>query len=288
MSEQSAASEITAKISSVPSETGESVTPDGKRVYEPGKDESKIDFSSRFAALTKREKEIMARDKAIKEKEQTIAEYQKAKEMAKTDPLKFMELHGLTYDQLTNFILDSSHGEKPSIEQKVTMLEERLEREATEKEAAKQREIEADEERIIKAYQDEIQKHVAENADECEMIRLTDNYDLVFEVAKEHFEASGQILSVSEAAKAVEDYLTTEAREKILKAKKFSKGDDSKTAQETGNVFAEKLATKSPTLTNEIATDGGNSVNPYTPHWVDAEESKRRAAAFLEAQLSRS
>jgi hypothetical protein len=261
---------------------------DGKREYEPAKDDSnKIDFSSRFAALSKREKEILAKSRAIKEKESYINEYESAQKLAKENPVKLMEKFGLTYDQLTNFILDAKDSEDNSLEKKVSDLEARLEKDRLAKEELEREAAEAADQQIIEAYKSQIKSHVDANPDACEMIRLTDNYDLVFEVAHEHYDQTGQILKAEDAIKAVEDYLTKEAEEKILKAKKFAKSADAKHVDNTGELQEKWVAKEKPTLTNQLASDGGSPVNPNVPNWVDDEESKRRAAAFLAAYMKK-
>lgn len=235
---------------------------------EPEKDDK---FSSRFAALAKREKAIQAREAKIKEMETRFSSIDKQDAEFKSNPIKFLQdRYGLSYNDLTQLVLNDN---KPTPEMKVRELEEKL----TAFERQKQDEAKkAEEERIngvINKFMGEIGSFVDDNANEFELIKAHgEGKELIYNVIDQHLSRTGRMLSIKEAAEHVEKYLTDEAQ-RFLNLNKFKPKEAPKEAPK-----AELKAAVTPkTLTNQAQTEVPTpKVEP-----LSIEESKRRAAALL-------
>ena len=72
-----------------------------------------------------------------------------------------------------------------------------------------------------KNFQDEIGDFVKQNGEDYELIGASEAEGLVYDVIEEHYNETGRILDLKEAADAVESYLEEEAG-KLMKLKKIS------------------------------------------------------------------
>lgn len=250
-------------------------------------------FSSKFAALSRKEKDIRHREAQL---EQRLAEFeerfnqmqQKQEEpkeepkqelpleyRLKKDPLSTLEEMGLSYDVLTKLALNE--GEMPPDMQMKLMREElerdykskfeELENKILEKEKAEE---EQKYQQVIDSFKSQINDFV--NKDESyELIKANEAEDLVYEVIEEHFNETGRILDTKEAADQVEQYLEEELRTVLKKSKKLG-------ATMTPQEAKESLRQATPTLSNSQSAKGVSSADtkPLSP-----EESKAKAAQMI-------
>ncbi len=198
--------------------------------------EKSDDFSRKFAALSRREKEIRAKeveyDKRIAELEERLGSFGKKPEpepelpieyRLKKDPLRALEDMGLSYDKLTELALNDG---KLTPEMQMRLMREELEGDYKKKfEELENRLLEkekSDEQRryddIQRGFQNEIEDFVESNADRYELIQANEANDIIYDVIEEHYNDTGRILDIEEAAEAVESYLEEEA-EKLLKTR---------------------------------------------------------------------
>jgi len=181
----------------------------------------------KFAALARKERANRAEALKLKaEKDSWLAEkakYEsdyipraKLSEIARNNPLGFLEQGGLTPDEFTQALLNSSPEKHDIIKlnAKIAELEGRLSQTSTK---IDERETQAYEQAVNQIRSD-VKIFVSAEPD-YEMIRETNSAEAVVELIKEHFNTSGTILSIDEAAKQVEDYLTEEAM-KMARLKK--------------------------------------------------------------------
>jgi hypothetical protein len=255
---------------------------------EPAKDQ----FSVKFAALSRKEKEVKQREAAIakrmaevearaKEYEEKSKSERSLEQEIKENPLKFLrEKYGYDFEQLAAMQLNDENPtydmklerRTKEIEEKALSRIEQLEKALKEKE---EREVKEQYERSVSAYKAEIKAEVEANADAYELIQANDAYDLVFQVAEQHYNNTaeyeegtaeydeagnvvkpgiivkpGKILSTKEAAEAVEMHLEERAKE-ILKLKKFNKASTNKEP-----VKKEAAPTLSNTLASEVPQNG--------------------------------
>ena len=197
---------------------------------EPPKEDPRS--AARFAALARREKQAVEREKAIKAREEKIAadeaKFQPivdALANAKSNPTAILNAAGVTLDEVISFTLRNG---APAEEDKLTVLERRLEDEKKAREEAEQRRKTEEEkaqqkyiETMIDSYRTELKQHLAQHPDDYELILASDAADEVFSTIVEHFAQTGQILSPEVAAKEYEAGLFA-ATEKVLGLKKFS------------------------------------------------------------------
>jgi hypothetical protein len=157
----------------------------------------KDEFSSKFAALSKREKKIREMESQWKEKETKYAEWEETQKLAKQDPLKFIEKAGLNYEMITDFILN---GDKSQESAKVQELETKLasfQEELSKKEMQKQ----------IDEYMNKLFTHIDSNVDKYPIVKATDSHPIVVETITKYYEQTGEELDFDTACQWVENYL---------------------------------------------------------------------------------
>jgi len=252
--------------------------------------EKSDDFSRKFAALSRREKEIRAKeveyDKRIAELEERLGSFGKKPEpepelpieyRLKKDPLRALEDMGLSYDKLTELALNDG---KLTPEMQMRLMREELEGDYRKKfEELENRLIEkekSDEQRryddIQRGFQNEIEDFVESNADRYELIKANEANDIIYDVIEEHYNDTGRILDIEEAAEAVESYLEEEA-EKIFKLGKFR----SKFGIENDFEQEESPRQSQVTLSNAMSAQANERVGRK----LSDDESKALAAKML-------
>lgn len=257
--------------------------------------ESKNDdgFDSKFAALSRREKQLREREKQVEarlaEIEARVAGINKPAEeaeapaepeipfelRAKQNPLKALEELGYSYEDLTNIVLNDG---KLGTDRQMQLMREELERDYKSKfeeleNRLKEKEIKEEEQKynqVIDNFKTEIQEFVAESGETYELIQANNAYDLVYDVIESYYNENGSILEVEQAAKEVEDYLYEEAM-KYTSAKKIASAFG-KPSQPANPVRT------SPTLSNSHAATG---VSQQAASALSDDESRARAASLI-------
>jgi hypothetical protein len=186
-------------------------------------DEETKPLSPQLAAIAKqrralqiKEREIADREKALSEKPATqVGGVDLAK--LKSDPLGVLQAAGVTYDMLTEAILQSNDGSSAQIralEAKLEALEKGVDEKLTEREAQSERQVLAE-------MQKEASQLVAEGED-FELVRETKSVPDVMKLIEKTYRQTGEVLEVREALKMVEDYLIEES-EKLAGISKIRK-----------------------------------------------------------------
>lgn len=198
-------------------------------------------LSSKFAALSRKEKAIKAQEQQFRqqqsemqkmladlksENERIKAEYSGYKTNVKQKPLQTLEEEGLTFEQLTQMQLNEQN---PTTEMLMKQMRSELESgykselEALKKQLADDKlKAQTDAETsTITNFKKQIGELVTAQSDKYELINLNNAVDTVYEVVEKYYETEGKLLSVEEAADYVEKHLEDEAN-KIFKAKKFA------------------------------------------------------------------
>lgn len=239
---------------------------------EPPKVEDPI--SKQYAILARKEKQLRAQIAAQKQQlqqERDALEKQKAelsrptfdeskyisKDRLLLDTFGVLEENGLSYDELTNRAMTR--------QQLDPRVQRQLEQQAQEIKALRDAQDQAN-----KSYQEQQQqqykqaleqirsetKQLVEVSPEFETIKETGSVDDVVELIEKEFKASGRLITVEEAARAVEDYLTEEAV-KIAKLKKIQQKLNPVAQGQTQSPVANAAAAqKQPlkTLTNAVGS----------------------------------
>jgi hypothetical protein len=229
-----------------PPESATDKAPEGDKPPEGDeKPENKDPLSPKFAALAKREtqlvkrdKELKAREAALQEKESKLGSWEQReaerKKEVEQNPLKALEYWGLTYKDLTEFVLN---GETPTPDSQVKVLETRLsefEKKAEEQrkaeDEAKKKADESEHEETITQFRKSCETFVTENAETYELINLYGGTPVVLATIEQYFQSThdpdagkvGKVLSFKEACELVEKYYEDEAK-KLERTKKFAK-----------------------------------------------------------------
>ncbi len=282
--------EAVAPAEALTAETGIEPVVEAKPEIQPDK------FASKFAALTRKEKEIRQREQAIvaklaeaekREKEWSERSKQESEldSLMRDNPLKALrEKYGYDFEKLAEMQLND---ENPTMDMKLDRRAKEVESKALseiealkkqineEREAAKAAQYEA----ITKQFKVEISTEVKSNPDAYELILANEAESEVFDLIEAWYNQTtekdengmvvkqGEIMSVQDAAKHVEEHFENEAK-RILKLKKFSK----QTSQEE----PEKKAA-APTLSNDLVSESPKNGSKY----LSDEESKKEAAKLI-------
>ena len=231
-------------------------------------------ISPKLAMLLKREKMAVEREqkakgyeseweskrKELEAREAKIREFESLKQ---TQPLKALELLGLSYEDLTSIKL--ADGSMPP-EIHIKRLEEKLEQEIRTRETLrlqqeddKIRAQKAKEDEITQGFKTEITDFLSQNSEKYELIQFEGAQELVYEVINEHYERTidaqtgiGEILKFPEAADKVEKHLERKYN-KVGGLKKIS----ALLAAQQGNKEQQKPqynGQQPKTLTNQMAS----------------------------------
>jgi len=278
-----------------PEQPGDTKPEDATQPKEPEKKEDPL--SQRFAMLARREQGIVKAQQDLKAKEAELAkreetlgsagslESQRKKEVAE-NPLKALEYYGVTYEQLTNFILQ---GEKATPEMTASkIVDEKFEAFKKQQEeekaaaAAKEREdLEKQHQETLEQFRTDVQDFVKSHSEEYELINLYNQAPLVISTIEQHFEATskdgkpGKILSFKEAADLVEKYLEDEAMKAMATKRLSAKGAPQPKVDPAKAGEAETPA-QQRTLTNTMSSSAPSLLSPKTE-----QERMERALAAL-------
>ena len=255
--------------------------------YDQPQEGSQDQFASKFAALSRKEKALRDREAEyearFEDMQHRLAEYENQssepdvdwESMLRNDPLGALEEVGLGYDKLTELALNDGKltpdmqlaAMREEMESEYRRKFEDLENRLTEKEEAEEN---AYYDSVQNNFQEEIGSFVAQNPEKYELIEASNANDLVFDVIEEHYNETGSILDIEEAADAVEDYLEQEAN-KFMKLRKISSrlGVDPRELEQLEQV------TLSNDHSAQVQYDGANRM-------LSDEESKARSARMLQ------
>jgi hypothetical protein len=237
-------------------------------------------FDRKFAALSRKERDIRARETELAELEDKFRSMEQEPEVPlehrlRSNPLKVLEELGLGYETLTDLALNDG---KLTPDMQMQLIRDELEADYQSKFHDLERKLEERDARdqdekynsILSGFMDEIKNHVASD-EKYELIQANDASDVVYEVMEEHYEESGNILSIDEAAEAVESYLEEEA-EKLLNLQKIK-------SRLSGNELESRddYRQSQITLSNAHAAQANERVGRS----LSDEESKRAIAQML-------
>jgi hypothetical protein len=263
-------------VGQAPEAAASEVTEEAKTEEHRKNDE--YDLASKFAALSRRERAALEREQQLKQNWDEYQQFLKLKESAKANPLDYLQAAGLDYSYVTEHLLNDG---KPSTERQLEALKAEIERDrkARQEEALKAQQLE--EQRVIEGHKYQIKNFVESNPDEYELIAANEAHDVVFETIEQHFMKTGQLLTIQDAAMAVEDHLYQQAQ-RLLKLKKFApKVEPTEGAVQELMKEASPQPVSTPQAPRTLTASAASSVSPAAPSWLSDEESKLRAAELL-------
>jgi hypothetical protein len=287
------AAEVAAETESAESNESASEGGDQSNLSEPSSSESESsEAAANFAAISRREKAILERESLIKEQESKFSKYGELEAQIEENPLAVLEHYGISLDD----ILLSSLGDdapEPTTDDRISSLSAEIEamKQAKIDEAAR---IKAKEEELaqntideaISNHKNSIATTISENADKYELINQLDAGDMVWEVTQAHYDNTGIILSIDEAADKVEEYYSNQVK-KAMGLSKFQQQNEApvrRAEEEIKESIVAQHGDRSaprPTLTQNYLTRNPTK-KVSTSVSLTAEESKRLAAKKLD------
>ena len=227
---------------------------------EPAPEKPRAD---RFALLARKEQDLLRKQQAVKQQQQILAQqaeqlraFEQAKKQALLNPLDALKQLGLTYEQITEFVLNDN---KPTPNAEVMSVRQELEefkrsqREEQQKLLEEQREMQTQEQQaIIETFREEVGEYVSQHVETYELTNLYGGANIVSDVIEEHFKQSGKLLTIPEAAKLVEEHYEELAR-KAQQTKKFAV-----TQQKVASTQAQATTAApriGPTLSNDLSAN---------------------------------
>lgn len=208
-------------------QTADSTPEPSKQAATPAQEPGKEPLSAQYAQLARKEKAIRAqaqkvraeqaaikaREDAIKAKEAEMLGQYIPKSRLSEDPLSVLSENGVSYDVLTQKILNAPSPEQQELNRTISVLKQEIQSlrdEQTKNQKQYQDKQTQDYQQAIKQIKTEVVELVKTN-DTYEMVNSTNSVDDVVELIEKTFQKEGIVLSVDEATQAVEDYLTEEA-----------------------------------------------------------------------------
>jgi hypothetical protein len=182
---------------------------DNEEKAPPAAEETKP-LSPQFAALARqrralqvKERDLQARERALESAPPKGAEELKAR--LKSEPLSVLQEAGVTYDQLTEALLNNQNGINPEViklREELKALKEGVDKTLTDRDAQAEAAALADMQRTA--------ERLIETGDEYEMVRETRSIPKVMELIKRTWKQDGEVLDPSEALRLVEEDLISE------------------------------------------------------------------------------
>lgn len=198
------------------------------------KEEPKEQESKRFALLAKKEKVLYSKSQEIKQREENLNQklnavenFEKFKRQVKDNPMLALEELGVTYNQITDYVLQGKMPNKTEFE--ITELREeinalRREREDRDKkeEASRKSAAQVNVKETIDAFHQEIGDYISSHTDKYELASIYKQQavNLAYQKVEDHFIKTKRVLSHEEALGLVEAEMEKEA-ERVMSAKKF-------------------------------------------------------------------
>jgi hypothetical protein len=176
-------------------------------------DEPKL--GQRFAQLSKRERELLQKEQALKEREEKVSPLTAA--LTAKDKRKLldeMQTHGITFEDLTEFILNE--GEEtpppaPTVSDEVKALREKIEAKEKAEQEARDAEAKKATQTQIDNFKASIKSAAESKSDEYKYVNKLEQHSLVYDVILGHHAEHGEVLPIEEALKLTETYLRNEA-----------------------------------------------------------------------------
>lgn len=250
-------------------------------------------FAQKFAALSRKEKTVRAREAQIAAREKEIEELRakleqdvKSKyidpEILKKNPLKTLSDTGLSPSELAELILNEGKKTPESlVEQVKSEFKKELEELKSQLKEKESKEQEQKLEQVTRGFKEELKNFVNSN-DSYELIRANDAHDLVYETIEAYYNETkdengenGTILSNKEACDLVEEHLLAEAKRVWEKANKKLSGLVAPKSEPTED--SAPTQRQSQTLSNAMSASASKTAGRK----LSDEESKAEIAKLI-------
>lgn len=173
-----------------------------------------------FAALTRKEREVRALLTHQQKEAQELQQWKALRSEAKRNPDAYLKAAQLSYDDVTNHYLEGKGGgSRPQgeLEERLTRTEQALQQAIGRLEAKEVNEA-------VQKYVAKISDFVESHQDEFELVRHYEATQDVYELIDLHYQRTGEMLDIQEAAERIEAVLEEtkiEEGKKLLAARKL-------------------------------------------------------------------
>lgn len=250
----------------------EAVKPVKREEPKPGVD--------RFAALAKKERAIQKREAEIKAQLAKVEAYEQAQKQAAQNPLKYLESLGLSYEQITQFMLN---GQKPTPELELQSVKQQIEQmkqeQVAKEEAAKkaqEAQAKAEYQRTLSEFSQEVSDFVKQNADTYELTAMYQGESIIQATIEQYYNQTKKIMSIKDASDLVEKYF----EDQVTAAQKAKKFQAKQTPKEQSQPKREPVSKQStPTISNELTSSAPSLLPAKTE-----QDRLNRALAALNQQ----
>ncbi len=245
---------------------------------EPPPDPEQEKFASRFAALSRKEKELQQRERSFKENQAKLAAYEQALAKAKENPLQYLQAAGLTLEQALEQIINQD--KEPTEQDRVQAIEKKIADYENQQRELAIRAQQHKKQQELNAIHEDLSKFVTDNSEQFELVREYNAIPDVWAVIERTFiETQGKVLLTKEqACQAVEEQIYEEKKqeaERLARIKKLAKQMPLTSAGHVEDSNPKSVSKQvSPTLTN-------NSGATTTPKKFKTREESLAAAAKL-------
>lgn len=234
--------------------------------------------ADRFAVLAKQERALRQREQAVKAAAVKQAEWEKARAEATQNPLKALEALGLSYEQITQFMLNGSKPtpelELQGVKQEIAAFRKEQEDKAIALKVEQESKAKAEYQATLSGFNQEVTDFIKSNADTYELTAMYQGESIIAATIEQHFANTKKILSIKEASELVEKYF----EEQVQAAQKSKKFQAKQQPKEESQPRREQAAKSSaPTLSNELTSSAPSLLPAKTEN-----DRLRRAMAALE------
>lgn len=165
------------------------------------------------AAAKAREAELLAREEALKAKESEYLTNYIPKSRFKADPLSVLTEEGISYDEITQAILNPQAQQDPRVLAEIEKLKSELNQQKQYQEEQQKQQVAAQkmqyDQAVAQIRQDT--RQLVEQDPAFETIKETGSIDDVVDLIERTYHQDKILLTVEEAAKEVEEYLIEQA-----------------------------------------------------------------------------
>lgn len=181
-------------------------------------------FSPKFAALTKKEKELRQIEQDLKARGEKLKHIEEAMAKAEEDPDGYLKAGNLSYEKLVNHYLKGAKDETTS---KVESLEEKLKKFEEEQRTAKEEAQKREQQQKVEAYQQQIATALEQSGDKYELTRVLMTPQDVYNEMVSHYlstqeqKGQGEVLSIDQASEIIEKRLQEHVAEIAKKSGKL-------------------------------------------------------------------
>lgn len=242
----------------------------------PAGEAQDADFSRKFAALSKRQKELFLKEQALKEQESKYKPYEELEVLKQKNPLEFIKKSGLSVDQIIEMAI--KEGEPPSVDDKFSAMEKKYNDLVAKMEAKEKESRENEEKKTIDAFKKNLENELKSKADKFELVNALGVFETVYDVIAEKFQQTGEIISTDEAAEMVENYYFNEAK-KLKNVKKLWGSVETKTDEPSSTVKTDALPSATLNSAIKASSSGSSSDEDLT-----FEQRVEKARALMKSQ----